>query len=97
MRWQSLIQILGDESLASLQAQDAQSKFNDSLEKAKEIFSTFVDGGYLDKLANAATDFAIALSQGRGVANQLVFGSNVSETDRLNYQKQQKEKTNRFN
>lgn len=88
----SLIQILGDESLASLQAQDAQSKFNDSLEKAKEIFSTFVDGGFLDNLANTITDFVIALGQGKGVARQLIFGSNVSETDRLNYQKQQQEK-----
>jgi hypothetical protein len=88
----SLIQILGDESLASLQAQDAQSKFNDSLEKAKEIFSTFVDGGFLDNLANTITDFAIALGQGRGVAKQLIFGSNVSETDRLNYQKSQQVK-----
>jgi hypothetical protein len=89
---QSLIQILGDESLASLQAQDAQSKFNDSLEKAKEIFSTFVDGGFLDNLANTITDFAIALGQGKGVARQLIFGSNVSETDRLNYQKSQQVK-----
>jgi len=89
---QSLIQILGDESLASLQAQDAQSKFNDSLEKAKEIFSTFVDGGALDDLANAATDFVIALSQGRGVVKQFFFGSDIDEADKLNYQKSQLEK-----
>jgi hypothetical protein len=89
---QSLIQILGDESLASLQAQDAQSKFNDALEKAKEIFSTFVDGEYLNDLANAATDFVIALSQGRGVVKQFFFGSDVSEADRLNYEKSQLEK-----
>ena len=88
---QSLIQILGDESLASLQAQDAQSKFNDALEKAKEMFSTFVDGGALDDLANAATDFVIALSQGRGLFKQFFFGSDVSEADRLNYEKSQLE------
>jgi hypothetical protein len=88
---QSLIQILGDESLASLQAQDAQSKFNDSLEKAKEIFSTFVDGEYLNDLANAATDFVIALSQGRGVVKQLFFGSNIDNNDRRNYEKSQLE------
>jgi hypothetical protein len=90
---QSLIQILGDESLASLQAQDAQSKFNDALEKAKEIFSTLVGSGALDALANAATDFAIGLSQGKGIISQLFnpFGG-VDETDRLNYEKSQLEK-----
>ena len=87
----SLIKILGDESLASLQAQDAQSKFNDSLEKAKEIFSTLVGTGALDTLANAITDFAIGLSQGKGIIRQL-FGGGVSEADRLNYQKSQLEK-----
>ena len=88
----SLIQILGDESLASLQAQDAQSKFNDSLEKAKEIFSTLVGSGALDKLANSITDFVIALSQGKGIIRQAAFGSNISEADRLNYEKSQLEK-----
>jgi hypothetical protein len=89
---QSLIQILGDESLASLQAQDAQSKFNDALEKAKEIFSTLVDGEYLNDLANATTDFVIALSQGKGIISQAFFGSNINETDRLNYKRSQLEK-----
>jgi hypothetical protein len=89
---QSLIQILGDESLASLQAQDAQSKFNDSLEKAKEIFSTLVGTGAVDALANSITDFVIALSQGKGIIRQALFGSNVSEADRLNYEKSQLEK-----
>jgi hypothetical protein len=91
---QSLIQILGDESLASLQAQDAQSKFNDSLEKAKEIFSTLVGSGILDKLANSITDIVIGLSQGKGIINQLFnpFGEEINETDRLNYEKSQLEK-----
>jgi hypothetical protein len=90
----SLIKILGDESLASLQAQDAQSKFNDALEKAKEIFSTLVGSGVLDALANAATDFAIGLSQGKGIISQLFnpFGGEIDETDRLNYEKSQLEK-----
>ena len=91
---QSLIQILGDESLASLQAQDAQSKFNDALEKAKEIFSTLVGSGILDKLANSITDIVIGLSQGKGIINQLFnpFGEEINETDRLNYEKSQLEK-----
>jgi hypothetical protein len=91
---QSLIQILGDESLASLQAQDAQSKFNDALEKAKEIFSTLVGSGILDKLANSITDIVIGLSQGKGVISQLFnpFGGEINETDRINYEKSQLEK-----
>jgi hypothetical protein len=88
---QSLIQILGDESLASLQAQDAQSKFNDALEKAKEIFSTLVGSGILDKLSNSITDFVIALSQGKGIIRQAFFGSNINESDRINYEKSQLE------
>ena len=91
---QSLIQILGDESLASLQAQDAQSKFNDALEKAKEIFSTLVGSGILDKLANSITDIVIGLSQGKGIISQLFnpFGGEITELDRLNYEKSQLEK-----
>jgi hypothetical protein len=91
---QSLIQILGDESLASLQAQDAQSKFNDALEKAKEIFSTLVGSGILDKLANSITDIVIGLSQGKGIISQLFnpFGGEINETDRINYEKSQLEK-----
>ena len=88
----SLIQILGDESLASLQAQDAQSKFNDSLEKAKEIFSSFVGTGALDSLANAATDLAIALNSGKSLFDVFWSGTKISETGRLSFQKSNLEK-----
>lgn len=50
-----IIESLGSAAMESLAAQDAQSKFNDALEKAKETFSRFVDGGYLDKFANFLT------------------------------------------
>lgn len=48
---------LGEQAARNLQAQSAQEKFNDSLEKAKEVFTSFVDGGSLDKFANFLTKF----------------------------------------
>ena len=54
---EKLIEDLGQQSYASLSAQTAQEKFNDSLEKAKESFTRFVDGGSLDKLADFITKF----------------------------------------
>jgi hypothetical protein len=52
-----IIEQLGETAIKSLEAQDAQSKFNDVLEKAKETFSRFVDGGSLDKFADFLTKF----------------------------------------
>jgi hypothetical protein len=52
-----IVELLGEQSYASLASQTAQEKFNESLEKAKEIFSRFVDGGSLDKLADFITKF----------------------------------------
>ena len=49
---EELTKTLGDQAFASLQAQSAQDKFNDSLEMAKQTFQKFVDGGSLDKLAD---------------------------------------------
>jgi len=91
---EKLVSLLGAETLASLESQDAQSKFNDALEKAKEIFSTLVGSGILDKLANSITDIVIGLSQGKGIIRQLFdpFGGEINETDRLNYEKSQLEK-----
>jgi hypothetical protein len=48
---------LGETAAQNLGAQSAQEKFNDSLEKAKEVFTSFVDGGSLDKFANFLTKF----------------------------------------
>lgn len=64
---EKLVSLLGAETLASLKSQDAQAKFSDALEKAKEIFSTLVSGGILDTIANKLTDFALALSQGKNI------------------------------
>jgi hypothetical protein len=59
-----LVQILGDEQASRMEAQDAQQKFNDALEKAKETFARFVDGGALDKLANMLDKLADRFSAG---------------------------------
>jgi hypothetical protein len=46
----------------ALKATTAQEKFNQSLEQAKEMFSDFVDGGYLDDLADAIKRFTNLVS-----------------------------------
>jgi hypothetical protein len=65
--------ILGDEMATRLEAQDAQQKFNDALEKAKETFSRFVDGEYLDKFADFITRFVESVGI-KGLGNTLAFG-----------------------
>jgi hypothetical protein len=50
--------ILSGKSLEEAEkSTSAQEKFNQALEQAKEIFSDFVDGGFLDDLANAIKSF----------------------------------------
>ena len=70
MAQKEIIELLGDEAAISLESQSAQDKFNDALEKAKEIFTRFIDGGYLDKLANALGSVA-----SRGVTETLMGGA----------------------
>jgi hypothetical protein len=54
---EDLVGILGKEQAIRMEAQDAQQKFNDALEKAKETFSRFVDGGSLDAFADFLVKF----------------------------------------
>jgi hypothetical protein len=56
-----------------MEAQDAQQKFNDALEKAKETFSRFVDGGALDKFANFLVKFVESVGI-QGFATTLFTG-----------------------
>jgi hypothetical protein len=58
MKQEEIVKLLGEEATASLESQTAQEKFNDVLEKAKETFARFIDGGYLDKLANTLAGIA---------------------------------------
>jgi len=56
MAQKEIIELLGDEAAISLESQSAQEKFNDAMDKAKEVFSSFVDGGYLDSLADTLVE-----------------------------------------
>jgi hypothetical protein len=68
-----LVEILGDEQASRMEAQDAQQKFNDALEKAKETFSRFVDGGALDKFADFLVKFVESVGI-QGFATTLFTG-----------------------
>jgi hypothetical protein len=70
---------LGETAVKNLGAQSAQEKFNDSLEKAKEVFTSFVDGGSLDKFANFLTKFVESVAI-KGLFKTLAFGL-ASDTD----------------
>jgi hypothetical protein len=63
--------ILSGKSLEEAEkSASAQEKFNKALEQAKEIFSDFIDGGYLDQLADAIKNFANLVSGGQAAANE---------------------------
>lgn len=80
--------LLGEQSYASLSAQTAQEKFNESLEKAKEIFSRFVDGGSLDKLADFITRFVTSVDE-KGLLGTITGGMmSKGEVEALQTQKQ---------
>jgi hypothetical protein len=64
---------LGETAAQNLGAQSAQEKFNDSLEKAKEVFTSFVDGGSLDKFANFLTKFVESVAL-KGLGSTLLTG-----------------------
>jgi hypothetical protein len=57
--------ILDGKSLQDAQKQfDAQTKFNESVERVKEIFTDLVDGGAIDTLASFFERMAFTLSKG---------------------------------
>jgi hypothetical protein len=58
-----LTNALGETSLKALESQSAQQKFDDTLSKAKEAFTRFVDGGSLDKFADTLADFVTKWQQ----------------------------------
>jgi hypothetical protein len=79
MAQKEIVELLGDEAAQSLESQSAQDKFNDALEKAKEIFTRFVDGESLDKFADFISRFVESVSR-KGLGNTLLFGMD-SESD----------------
>jgi hypothetical protein len=54
---ENIIALLGEEIYKRKLAEDAQTKFNKSLEMAKEQFEKFVSSGTLDKFASFLTQF----------------------------------------
>jgi hypothetical protein len=69
-----LTDVVGQISANSLESTDAQQKFNDALEKAKDIFRNFVDGEYLDKFATFLSGFVNAVAKG-GLIHALTGGA----------------------
>ena len=87
MAQEDLIKLMGEQSYASLASQTAQEKFNESLEKAKETFSRFVDGGSLDKLADFITRFVTSVGE-KGLLSTLTGGiMSTSEVEALQSEK----------
>lgn len=76
-----IINQLGEDTAQRLLNQNAQDKFNEALDRAKGIFTQFIDGGYLDTLADSILTFAQAFGP-EGVEKQKIeekFGSeNIS-------------------
>ena len=68
-----LTETLAGLSQQSLESQSAQEKFDDALEKAKETFTRFVDGEYLDKFADFLAKFVESVGI-KGLGSTLLTG-----------------------
>lgn len=83
------------EALLALEQQSAQEKFAKALERAKEAFTTLVDGGFLDKFADIVANLIDNLS-GAGHYGESIertaaaSGKQVSAIDKLMIQDLQK-------
>jgi len=77
----------------------AQEKFNQSLEKAKEAFSDFIDGGYLDQLADAIKTFSdfVLGAEGRENAAKKSYETIKSSEDYKKYTPQQQQQIEKLN
>jgi hypothetical protein len=77
----------------------AQEKFNQSLEQAKEIFSDFIDGGYLDMLAQSLKSLVDSLSgvSGREENVSKAYSSVKSSEDYEKYTSEQKQQIEEIN
>ena len=81
----------------SEKAASAQEKFNQALEQAKEVFTDFVDGGFLDQLADAIKAFAdlVLGAEGREKAAKKTAEDIKSSEDYKTFTEEQKEKVNK--
>jgi hypothetical protein len=81
---QQLIKDLGEQSFLALRNQSAQDKFNEALERAKETFSTFVTGNYLDRLADLIVKLIKTFGDSEGIAKDEIaqqLGANPGEIE----------------
>jgi len=93
---ENLTEVLGKLSSHSLESSDAQAKFNKALESAKEIFTSFVDGGALDALANFITQFVVSVQQ-KGLWDTLTGGiMSMDEVEQIKLDKLQNRKQTLF-
>ena len=86
----------GKSALEAEKSATAQEKFNQSLEQAKEIFSDFVDGEYLDQLADAIKAFSDMVVGASGRENRAKkISSDIKSSE--NYKKYTPEQQNIVN
>jgi hypothetical protein len=71
---EQVIAALGEEIYLRKQAEDAQTKFNKALDKAKESFAKLAESGTIDKFAAILTQFVNKIASGKSIIGAL-FGS----------------------
>ena len=71
---EEVIAALGEEIYLRKQAEDAQTKFNKALDKAKESFAKLAESGTIDKFATILTQFVNKIASGKSIIGAL-FGS----------------------
>ena len=79
---EELRDLLGEQIYLRKQEEDATQKFNRALERAKEAFARLVDGGALDKIADALI----------GIADSALFSGFAEEGEAIRIQKELEEK-----
>jgi hypothetical protein len=80
--------ILDGKSLQDAQKQyDAQTKFNESVERVKEIFTDLVDGGAIDTLASFFERMAFTLSKGGSLFD--ILTGDIASTSEIAASKKQ--------
>ena len=83
---------LAERVILRKEEQSASQKFQESMEKLKEVFSKLVDGGTLDKLADAAQALGDTLASGGSLFS--VFGE--SDFQKSSREKREERETERF-
>lgn len=79
---EQMTDMFGSQAMAALGSQSAQEKFTDALEKAKEAFTRFVDGGMIDKLSDIFASLVNTLSNSGVGGLWSVFGKSDFEKER---------------